>query len=72
MGKLTDDTKALIAQQKDLMKQIDQATPGLNEAMKMMQSPSFKNIASGNSFKGMKGILDSLNGSFLGGGKKDE
>lgn len=53
MEGVTKDTTALIKQQQQLMKQIEMATPVLNNAMEMMESPTFKKIANGEHMAGM-------------------
>ena len=63
MEGVTKDTSALIKQQKQLMKQIEMATPVLNNAMKMMESPTFQKIADGSHMKGMnkmQGMFEQL------------
>ena len=70
MEGVTKDTSALIKQQQQLMKQIEAATPVLNNAMKMMESETFQKIASGDHMKGMdkmQGMFEKLTGGMNGG-----
>ena len=70
MEGVTKDTSALIKQQQQLMKQIEAATPVLNNAMKMMESETFQKIANGSHMKGMdkmQGMFAQLTGSMNGG-----
>ena len=48
MEGVTKDTSALIKQQQQLMKQIEAATPVLNNAMKMMESETFQKLRAEN------------------------
>ena len=79
INNLTDDTKQLLDQQERLMQQIQNATPVLNKAMDMLNSPTFAKMASGESMKSLDGLMDKMNGAGfqkilggLGGMKKSE
>ena len=62
INNLTDDTKQLLDQQERLMQQIQDATPVLNKAMDMLNSPTFEKMASGESMKGLEGMMEKMNG----------
>jgi len=62
INNLTDDTKQLLDQQERLMQQIQNATPILNKAMDMLNSPTFEKMASGESMKGLEGMMEKMNG----------
>ena len=62
INNLTDDTKQLLDQQERLMQQIQNATPVLNKAMDMLNSPTFEKMASGESMKGLEGMMEKMNG----------
>ena len=69
MNGVTKDTAALIEQQQQLMNQIESATPVLNNAMKMMESPTFQKIANGEHMKGMENMTEMMS-KFGFNGKK--
>ena len=63
INNLTDDTKQLLDQQERLMQQIQNATPVLNKAMDMLNSPTFEKMASGEGMKGIESMMDKMNGA---------
>ena len=63
INNLTDDTKQLLDQQERLMQQIQNATPVLNKAMDMLNSPTFEKMASGEGMKGIESMMEKMNGS---------
>ena len=63
INNLTDDTKQLLDQQERLMQQIQNATPVLNKAMDMLNSPTFEKMASGEGLQGIESVMKKMNGS---------